>query len=328
MHVSARGSNHSATPSDVVPIIVVGANGLIGRAVMVALAEHPLYAVSAISRHDVLNVPSGVSATRCDIRDATAVRAAIQGHKVVVHCATYVGADPKYLQSINVCGTQNVIEAARSADKAHVLYLSTAGVYGTLATSGEMEGDYAVSPESALSQSRATAEDHVLEYGGSIVRPLFVTGVGDRHFLLPLAQALLRLGTWVDEGKARLSVTSAAELGRTVVDICRPLIDGQCPRVLHATSTNPSSVRSLLTPIFEGVGVRLRESVQPEQALALAASQGIPVRKFQQFTQDYFIGGTTVAQHSKHLVSATGIPVGDDLKWYVNEVRSALLASV
>ena len=75
-----------------------------------------------------------------DIRDAGAMRTAIQGHDVVHHLAGQVAVttsvkDPRADFEINILGTLNVLEAARlSARPPVVLFASTNKVYGNMET--------------------------------------------------------------------------------------------------------------------------------------------------------------------------------------------------
>lgn len=72
-----------------------------------------------------------ITAVTGDVRDAEAVREAMEGCAQVVHCAAalplYSEAD---IRSTDVDGTRNVLEAAKSLGVERVVYISSTAVYG------------------------------------------------------------------------------------------------------------------------------------------------------------------------------------------------------
>lgn len=72
-----------------------------------------------------------ITAVTGDVRDAAALRKAMEGCRQVVHCAAalplYSEAD---IRSTDVDGTKNVLEAARDLGLERVVYISSTAVYG------------------------------------------------------------------------------------------------------------------------------------------------------------------------------------------------------
>jgi nucleoside-diphosphate-sugar epimerase len=93
-------------------VVVTGAQGLIGRAVVRELRARNV----AVIATDV-EVEDGV--LRLDVRDFDAVRRVLAEHsaEAVIHLAAWIGvrteADPHAGTAVNVLGTSNVLEAAR-----------------------------------------------------------------------------------------------------------------------------------------------------------------------------------------------------------------------
>lgn len=129
-------------------VAVTGAGGLLGRALVAALADPDLALgldggpLARLVALDVL--PEDVLAARLadaghpllvpvrrDVRDPD-LAAALAGVDVVVHLAAQMDPirDVRAMRAINVDGTRNVMAAARSAGVRRVVHLSTVLAYG------------------------------------------------------------------------------------------------------------------------------------------------------------------------------------------------------
>jgi nucleoside-diphosphate-sugar epimerase len=76
-----------------------------------------------------------VTAVAGDIRDIDAVRRAMQGCDVVVHCAAALPSyTPEAIMSTEVAGTRNVLQAAIDNGIGRVVHISSTAVYGTKAS--------------------------------------------------------------------------------------------------------------------------------------------------------------------------------------------------
>jgi UDP-glucose 4-epimerase len=116
---------------------------------------------------------AGATLTELDIRDAAAVAEQAAGFRpeTVFHLAAQIDvrksvADPAFDASINVGGTANVLEAARTAGARRFVFVSTGG-----AIYGEGEGQQLPLPESApiaplspYGQSKFAAEGYLALY--------------------------------------------------------------------------------------------------------------------------------------------------------------------
>jgi UDP-glucose 4-epimerase len=103
-----------------------------------------------------------------DIRDADAVTRAIEGVEVVFHLAASVGNTrsieyPMVDSDINIMGTLQILEAARSAGVRKVVFSSSAGIFGELKTLPIRE-DHPVEPDSPYGASKLGAEKLCLAY--------------------------------------------------------------------------------------------------------------------------------------------------------------------
>ena len=112
-------------------ILVTGAAGTLGRALLPRLRRDGHDAVGL----DVRHADAGTIAA--DVRDAGAVRAAMEGVDVVVHAAAWHGIhlanhSERDFFDLNVAGTFNVWDAAVDAHVKGVVFSSTMGVYGEM----------------------------------------------------------------------------------------------------------------------------------------------------------------------------------------------------
>jgi UDP-glucose 4-epimerase len=116
---------------------------------------------------------AGAELVEADIRDANAVQKAVgeAAPETIFHLAAQIDvrksvADPAFDASINVGGTANLLEAARSAGVRRFVFVSTGG-----AIYGEGEGqelplveDAPIAPLSAYGQSKFAAEGYLKLY--------------------------------------------------------------------------------------------------------------------------------------------------------------------
>jgi UDP-glucose 4-epimerase len=115
-------------------VLITGAAGTLGRAVIPALLESG-FAVRAGDVRPVDDAPSGVETVELDVRDAAAVGRAMTGVAAVLHAAAWHGIHlkehpPSDFWDLNATGTFNVLQAALDAGTRAVVLSSTMGVYG------------------------------------------------------------------------------------------------------------------------------------------------------------------------------------------------------
>jgi dihydroflavonol-4-reductase len=173
-------------------VLVTGATGFIGSAVaraliadghaVVALVE-PGANLAALDDLPVKSVPG-------DLRDPSAVRAAMQGCASVFHVAAlyrFWSRDPKEFYDVNVGGTRAVLAAAKAEGVDKVVYTSTVGTLGLDHDRPATELDY---PDvshlfGSYKRSKYVAEHEVLRAAAeglpvSLILPTFPLGPGDR----------------------------------------------------------------------------------------------------------------------------------------------------
>ncbi|MGD0081770.1 MAG: hopanoid-associated sugar epimerase [Acidimicrobiales bacterium] len=116
-------------------VVVTGAAGFVGSAVTRALLERGVHVVTVLQPGADQTSVDGLPVERvnADVRDAPAVREAIDGARVVFHIAAlyrFWSSDPNEFYDVNVGGTLNVLDAARVSGCERVVYTSTVGTIG------------------------------------------------------------------------------------------------------------------------------------------------------------------------------------------------------
>ena len=174
-------------------VLVTGAAGFIGSAVVRQLVERGAQVVALVEPGgSTANIDGlDVEVVGGDLRNAAAVDDAVRGCASVFHVAAlyrFWAPDPSAFYDINVTGTRNVLDAARTHGCARVVYTSTVGTLGLHGASAEVAVDeHSFAHVGHLfglyKQSKYVAEHEVLRAGAEglpvvLVQP--TTPVGPR----------------------------------------------------------------------------------------------------------------------------------------------------
>lgn len=170
--------------------LVTGATGLVGNNVVRRLLGQGV-AVRVLARENIDPRPLAgleVEIARGDVRDAAAVRQAVRGADCVIHAAGHVHIGWKGMdtaRAINVEGTRNIAQAARSADArlVHVSSIDALGISTTKRTvdeetppTGGVLCPYVVTKREA---ERVVLQEVAQGLRASIVNPGFMIGPND-----------------------------------------------------------------------------------------------------------------------------------------------------
>lgn len=166
---------------------MTGGAGYIGAHVVRSLQQQGMTPVvlddlsSGLARF----VPAGVPFVQADINDTAAVAATMREHGCVgvIHVAGYKYAGvsvqrPLHTYTQNVTGTASVLAAMEAADVDHIVFSSSAAVFGTPDTELVTE-DSPTRPESPYGESKLIGEWLIADVAKA--RPGF-TGVSLRYF--------------------------------------------------------------------------------------------------------------------------------------------------
>lgn len=105
-------------------VLVTGGAGSLGRSLVRALAREGHAARVMSRRARPAGAAEGVEWANADLVTGEGLAAAVEGAEAVVHAAS----DPRRAEAVDVGGTRRLLEAARAAGVAHLVYISIVGV--------------------------------------------------------------------------------------------------------------------------------------------------------------------------------------------------------
>ncbi len=184
-------------------VLVTGASGFVGSALVARLATEQRFAVRGTVRAAEARVPPGVERVAIgNLADGTGIEPALESTEVVVHLAARAhilhdaARDPlAEFRRVNVAGTVNLARTAAAAGVKRFVFISSLKVHGE--SGGFRETDTPV-PEDAYGTSKHEAERGLRTIGREtgmeivIVRPPLVYGPGVKANFLALANAVRR----------------------------------------------------------------------------------------------------------------------------------------
>jgi len=156
--------------------------------------------VRVLDLNDAEDRPEAVGFVCGDIRDPEAVAAACADCGVVYHCVAQVplAKDRRLFESVNVQGTDNLLQAAKAAKVGKVIYVSSSAVFG-VPRSNPVTEDTAPSPGETYGRAKLAGERLCAEAARSgldvtVIRPRTIMG----HGRLGIFQILFE---WIREGR-------------------------------------------------------------------------------------------------------------------------------
>lgn len=140
-------------------VLVTGATGFIGGAVARRLARegHDVRALARSSSDTRSLLEDGVEIVDGDVRDRASLARAMRGCSHVVHLAAAKRGSATLLRAVNVHGTANAVEAARTVGVQRFVHGSTMGVHGFV-TGGRLDERSPVRPNTPYRLSKWEGE--------------------------------------------------------------------------------------------------------------------------------------------------------------------------
>jgi nucleoside-diphosphate-sugar epimerase len=177
-------------PLDPLRILVTGGTGFVGRSLVNKLLAGGL-SVRILSRSETISEHPNISMCRGDLTSLRDLKAAIQGCKVVFHCAAEKNNED-VMTAVNVTATRHLLELARDLRIRYFCHLSSVGVIGRTRLK-LVDESAACNPANQYEATKLAAEEIVREGLGDgrvvILRP---TNIFDAKTLRPMFQKSFR----------------------------------------------------------------------------------------------------------------------------------------
>lgn len=234
-------------------VLVTGGAGFVGRVVVRELLTRGLVPRVLVHEQELpASLSAGVEVVRGDLGDGETLRGIGDGVNAVIHAAIHLGEDPARCERINGAGTAALVAACAGVGR--FVALSNCAIYGWAVHRGSDEAAVTVAPATPISRSRVSAERAVLGAGGTVLRPLFVYGVGDTKFVPAILKAARRLPFVVNGGRARVSVISVDELASILVSAAQAPLSLDLRGTFHVNDARPTSYAGILRALEQLLG--------------------------------------------------------------------------
>ena len=213
-------------------VVVTGATGSLGQAVMLRLAEENYSVLGlGLSPTKIENLTSqGFDMKRCDVTNIEQLKDCIKGSDVIIHCAAFAapfGSKKKFF-STNVEGMKNIFSAAKNSSVSRIIAISSASIFDGMSHKNPHDDktpDRKFRPRHPYGASKFDAELVCLSNDKDSwigLRPRAVFGKGDQT-LMPRLKRLI--------GKNHYKTIGA---GDTLIDITclSNFIDAVCLAII------------------------------------------------------------------------------------------------
>jgi nucleoside-diphosphate-sugar epimerase len=265
--------------------LVTGGNGYFGQLVV----DHLLARGDRVRLLDIDVTGAardGVELVAADIRDAAAVRAAVDGVDAVFHNVAQVplARDAELLRTVNVDGTRILLDACRDAGVAKVVHTSSSAVFGIPATNPVLPTTVP-RPLEAYGHAKLAAEWACLQAATSgldvaIVRPRTILGHG-RLGIFGILFDWIADGAdpiVLGDGSNRYQFVSADDLAT----VCLLAAEREGPAVFNAGTDRFGTMREALEHLcaHAGTGAEVRSLPAGPTALAMRATARLGLTPF------------------------------------------------
>ncbi|MFC8223976.1 NAD-dependent epimerase/dehydratase family protein [Streptomyces sp. NPDC057362] len=240
-------------------IVVTGATGFVGAAVMDVLLHHPDFraqptpVLCAVGRGPGPGrpVPSAVEWVTADLADPASLHGICEGADALLHLASSLSPRLEECTAVNVVGTGALMAEAGRAGVKRIVHLSTAAVYGAGPHRGLGVNEFEPTPASPASRTRLTGETYSLQAGATVLRPGLVVGPGDRWVVPALVELLERVPALWDSGRALLSMVHVTDLALLIARVGHPSAGPHGGGLFHASHPQPVRVTDLLARLAQ-----------------------------------------------------------------------------
>ena len=198
-------------------VFITGATGFIGRYLVQELLSHD-YDVTILSRSKSKSIPH-TSQVIGDITQPKTFTDALYDIDAVFHNAAFAMDHGKKqdFYKINVQGTRNVAKACVENDISHLIYTSSAGVYGYPKEGRVISEESAKKPMNLYQKTKWLGEVVLQEYDSlktSAIRPPLVFGPGSPALKIAFENLKKQKFPYIGSGKQLLPITHPVDVAQ------------------------------------------------------------------------------------------------------------------
>jgi len=260
-------------------VFITGASGFVGGHVTEALVAggHAVLAMARSDRSAAAVEAFGATAVRCSL-GAVGVEQ-LADVDAIVHCAAFVEeyGTREQFWSINVDGTQQLLDAARAAGVGRFVHIGTEAALfdGADLLDIDETAPYPARQRFLYSETKAEAERRVLaantaDFTTIGLRPRFIWGPRDTS-VLPAIRRMAEDGSfaWIDGGRHATSTVHVANVVRAVE---LALTAGRGGEAYFIADDERTTIREFLTALATADGFTLPGKAIPGWLARLAAN--------------------------------------------------------
>jgi UDP-glucose 4-epimerase len=262
-------------------VLVTGAGGFIGRALIDELSRQRLDVRAMVHRQPAAAFGPEVDVVRADVRNHAAMDVVTRDRDTVIHLAARVhdrDARDADFDDVNVLGTANLLEGARRNGVERLVMLSSVAVFGPT-SSACIDESHTPRPASAYGRSKLAAEELLMRAAASgdlhaaVVRAPTVYGPGHKGKIHQMMAAIDRgLFPPVIDTQNRRSLAHVTNVVSAVLLAAQhPLANGGRYVVSDAA---PYSMRYLYETLSRGLGRRVPSWSLPPWPARVAGYSG------------------------------------------------------
>ncbi|WP_244237963.1 NAD-dependent epimerase/dehydratase family protein [Corallococcus terminator] len=246
------------TGGDGVGVVLLGATGLVGQAILRQRGTHPVHAL--VRTPDGRSWGDGVQVVRGDLHGIP--EALFPSHPyVVLHFATKPrDTDGTGFDWTNVEGTRRLLSRL-TKDCLGVIHGSSMSVYGPGPHLGVTE-EHPLVPVTPLARSRVASEALITKHaadaglGAVLLRPRFLIGRGDR-FVLPAMVKMLQRRRQLGADSVACSVIDVDDYARIIWKLARRMAEARRPEqwAYNVAYARPLVRSEFLGTLVQGLGL-------------------------------------------------------------------------